>query len=280
MPNVTSYAEAPPHGRCLSILLLSIAAIAGARGLIWISDLDFWWQYPRSRSSLFLLAYGIGLSATVVGSVAAVRLFVTTSGFLRPAGLCCAIAGGWLLHNLTLDSVRDYVGGQYDNAAGNLRPANVRYERESRLIRLSGPLEVGSAARFKAVLEAAADVQMVDVSGPGGLIREARWISHMIAERQLDTVISTECHSACVDIFAAGKRRLMYAKAIVGLHSASSSHEGIAHAENEAFAARLYKLGVEPRFLMIGNDTAPDDLWINTARQAYLAGLATEVIGP
>jgi hypothetical protein len=102
----------------------------------------------------------------------------------------------------------------------------------------------------------------------------------MIDERELDTMVSTECHSACVSIFAAGKRRLMYAKAVVGLHSARTFTGGVAHAENEAFTARLYQAGVEPRFLMVGSDTAPDDIWINTARQAYLAGLATDVIGP
>jgi hypothetical protein len=31
---------------------------------------------------------------------------------------------------------------------------------------------------------------------------------------------------------------------------------------------------------MVGSETPPHELWINTARKAYLAGLATVVVGP
>lgn len=270
----------PATGRALLVLLSAIAALAAARGLIWISDREFWWEFPRWESLLFLVAYFIGLTGAGLAVISASRLLFDAEGLRQGVGLVAVAAVSWILYNLTMQSARDYVAIRFDTVSGNVQPAQVRYEREARLIRLMGALERGSAARFKEVLSAAPDARLVDVSGPGGLIYEARWISRMIEQRGLDTMVSTECHSACVDIFAAGTRRLMYASAIVGLHSARSFTGGVAEDANRAFNQRLYKIGVEPRFLMVGSDTPPDDIWINTARKAYLAGLATEVFGP
>jgi ATP-dependent protease ClpP protease subunit len=270
----------PATGRALILLLSAIAALAAARGLIWISDREFWWEFPRWESLLFLVAYFIGLTGAGLALISASRLLFDAEGLRQGVGLVAVAALSWVLYNLTMQSARDYVATRFDTVSGNVQPAQVRYEREARLIRLSGALERGSAVRFKEVLSAAPDARLVDVSGPGGLIYEARWISRMIEQRGLDTMVSTECHSACVDIFAAGTRRLMYTSAIVGLHSARSFTGGVAEDANRAFNQRLYKIGVEPRFLLVGSDTPPDDIWINSARKAYLAGLATEVVGP
>ena len=270
----------PASGRAWIVLLSAIAALAAARGLVWISDREFWWEFPRWESLLFLVAYFTGLTGAGLAVISGSRLLFHVGGLRRGVGLMAVAALSWILYNLTMQSARDYVAIRFDTVSGNVQPAQVRYEREARLIRLSGALERGSAARFQEILSAAPDARLVDVSGPGGLIYEARWISRMIEQRGLDTMVSTECHSACIDIFAAGTRRLMYASAIVGLHSARSFTGGVAEDANRAFTHRLYKIGVEPRFLMVGSRTAPDDLWINTARKAYLAGLATEVVGP
>ena len=271
--------ETAPGSRALWIVLAALAAVAAARGLIWISDREFWWEFPRGRSLLFLIAYALGLTGAAVAAVGGFILLVRAAGLRRAFGLATALAMAWILQGITSQAALAFVDTQVDTVAGNDAPVAVQYDREARLIRVSGAIETGSAARFKEVLESAPEARIVDVSGPGGLIYEARHVANMIAARGLDTMVSTECHSACVDIFASGKRRLMHAKAIVGLHSASTFTGGIADDENRAFAERLYKIGVEPRFLMVGGDTPPDDIWINTARQAYLAGLATEVVG-
>lgn len=260
-------------------MLMAIVVVAAARGLIWISDRDFWWEFPRGRSLLFLTAYVLGVAGAAVAAVGGLILLLRTASWRRAVGLATALAMAWVLQSITSQTVVAYVSTQVDTVAGNDAPVAVQYDREARLIRVSGAIETGSAARFKEVLASAPEARIVDVSGPGGLIYEARHIATMIEARGLDTMVSTECHSACVDIFASGKRRVMHAKAIVGLHSASTFAGGIADDENRAFAERLYKIGVEPRFLMVGGDTPPDDIWINTARQALVAGLATEIIG-
>lgn len=271
--------EAIPGSRTLWIVLATIAAVAAARGLVWISEREFWWEFPRGRSLVFLIAYGLGVTGAAVAAVSGLVLLFRSERLRRAVGLGAALAMGWVTLALTSAGFLAFVGAHLDTVAGNDKPVAVSYERELQLIRLKGEITSGAATRFKEVLDAAPDARLVDVSGPGGLIYEAGHIARLIQERDLDTMVSSQCHSACVEIFASGKRRLMHAKAIVGLHSASTFTGGIADSENRAFAERLYKIGVEPRFLMVGTDTPPDGIWINTARQAYLAGLATQVVG-
>ena len=270
-----------PIGKSFWIMLAGLLAMFLLRGVVYITDFDFWWPYPRQRAFLLVSSYWAGLAGTAVACVAGLVVLLRSDSRWRIAGFTAVAGCIYVLMNLTMEPVRRFVDVTWAVAMGNAKPAIVMYERDNRQIRISGGLETGSAARFKEVLEEASDARIVDVSGPGGLIYEARWISLLIEQRRLDTIITSECHSACVDIFASGARRLMHAKAIVGLHSArsfSGDATGAARA-NDAFSERLYKIGVEPRFLMVGNDTPADDIWINTARQAYLAGLATEVVG-
>jgi hypothetical protein len=266
--------------RALAVLLLGILALAGLRGLLSLANREFWWAYPIEHAWFLLSLYWSALAAALVAGVAGAVLTIAPSSRWRLAGLVGAVGAGWVLLALMGGDVGLIVDDQAKIAAGGLRPAEVRYDRDARKLHVSGPITRGSAARFKDVLATAPDAQIVDVSGPGGLIFEARHISLQIEQRGLDTLISTQCASACVDIFAAGRHRLMHAKALVGLHSARSvagDEAGVAE-ENRAFTERLYKIGVEPRFLMLGTETPADGIWINTARQAYLAGLATQVI--
>ena len=270
-----------PIGKSFWIMLAGLLAMFLLRGVVYITDFDFWWPYPRQRAFLLVSSYWAGLAGTAVACLAGLVVLLGSGSRWRIAGFTAVAGCIYVLMNLTMEPVRRFVDVTWAVAMGNAKPAIVMYERDNRQIRISGGLETGSAARFKEVLEEASDARIVDVSGPGGLIYEARWISLLIEQRRLDTIITSECHSACVDIFASGARRLMHVKAIVGLHSARSfSGDAIGAARaNDAFSERLYKIGVEPRFLMVGNDTPADDIWINTARQAYLAGLATEVVG-
>lgn len=260
----------------IAVVGVSLAVLCGAWDL---AQREFWWAHPRAQAwllvSLYWAALGLGLALCVWS---ARRLFGEQAQ--RAAALICAGLGGWLLLVTAAESSRTLLGTYWSIAQGESRPAEMRYNAESGRIEISGRLRAGSAARFKEVLQSAPQARVVEVSGPGGLVFEAKWISHQIEERGMDTLITGKCASACVDIFAAGRQRLMHAKAVVGLHSASSSLDdaaGVAQ-ENQAFADRLYRLGVEPRFLMVGTETPADGIWINTARQAYLAGLATQVI--
>jgi hypothetical protein len=166
-------------------------------------------------------------------------------------------------------------------AAGDHAPMAI--ERRGNRLYVSGDINFGSAARVETALAAARDVTEVVLDSPGGFIVEARRIADMIETRRLDTRIDRECHSACVDLFAAGAARTMRADAIVGLHSAWSTDATLETLDaiafvNAAFMRRLHAVGVERRFLEVGMATPGSRMWINTARQAHVAGLATRVV--
>lgn len=273
------------NGQVRAISPLVVVASGGLFlwGLLTLAGQEFWWQYPIRRAWLVVTAYWSGVALALWGCLAAGRLLIEatykTPFAIRLANVTCLALGGWLLLELISDDARGLKEYYWRIASGAEKPAEIRFNPDTGRIEIRGELRAGSAARFKEVLLASPTARVVEVGGPGGLIEEARWISHQIEQQSMDTLITGKCASACVDMFAAGRQRVMLASATVGLHSASSSIEDAAviAEENQLFSERLYRIGVEPRFLMIGTETPADGIWINTARQAYLAGLATEV---
>ena len=263
--------------RAFPLLMACIAAL----GLVWLltafAGQEFWWQYPLTRAWLVVALFWTALASVLLGCVAALCLLFSGPG-RRIIGAFAVLTGIRLSLLLLADGTQAELDEFSGVASGRIKPADVIYSVESERIILKGALNMGSAARFKVVLESAPRVRVVELNSPGGYIVEAKWISRQIEQRGLDTLVARMCASACVDIFASGRKRVMYANAVVGLHSASGGDRaGIAQV-NQAFEDRLYRLGVEPGFLMYGTDTPASKIWINTARQAYLAGLATEVV--
>jgi ATP-dependent protease ClpP protease subunit len=266
--------------RAFPILISCIAAFAVLWGLTSAADLeDVWWQYPLARARLIVAVYWSAVAVLLVCSAAALRLVFGGPGH-RLAGAFSVMTCIWLalyLASAPTQADLEEFGGV---ASGRIKPAQISYSIPTGEIHLRGGLKFGSAARFKEVLDAAPEARVVVLDSPGGYIEEAKWIAWQIEQRGMDTLVTRECASACVDIFASGRRRTMYADAVVGLHSASGGDPAGIQQANKKFEERLYRIGVEPRFLMYGSDTPAQDIWNNTARQAYLAGLATHVVDP
>ncbi len=168
-----------------------------------------------------------------------------------------------------------------DIASGDHPPMQFQHSGE-RLV-ASGPINLGSTAAFNDALDRWPQVREVVLDSPGGIISEARQLARVIQARRLDTRIDSECLSACVDLFAAGQTRTMRADALIGLHSAWSNNTSPEMQQristiNKDFEQRLFELGVERRFLEVGTSTPGHEMFINTARQAHIAGLATRVV--
>jgi hypothetical protein len=262
-------------GAAIGLLLLLNYAFDLAQG-------DAWWDWPRTQGSVVVAIYWTAVLAALVAGLAGLRLVTTASGAARLVGAAGLLAGAWCLAQLSSEEPRIRLSGFWAVASGVVRPATITYDPASQRIQLNGPLARGTAVALRDVLAAAPNAHTLELTSLGGLVDEARWVGIQIERRGMDTLVSDECASACVDIFASGRRRLMYPDALLGLHSASSLPSDTAGVEaaNREFVERLYKIGVEPRFLMYGTETPAEDIWISTARQAYLAGLATEVVDP
>lgn len=166
-------------------------------------------------------------------------------------------------------------------AAGDHPPTTI--ERVGNRILVTGEINFGSAVRLEQALRSWPDIREVALDSPGGFVAEARRMADLIQSKSLDTRIDRECMSACVDLFAAGRVRTMRGGAVVGLHSAWTtdlSEESVRATvrANRDFERRLFERGVEPRFLRVGTSTPGHEMWLNSARQAHIAGLANRVV--
>lgn len=276
----------PRSGSCAIIggmrpILLAVALAAALYAAFELLTADFWWRYPDLQSVLSLLWLAAVEVAVIAWSVSTWRWLKSTSreqsvsiwGVLVLAGIP-VVAGVLLEHHFGIQARAIWA-----SLSGETPPMAMTVEADR--LKAEGPIYSGSAARLATLLEHHPSVRIIELASPGGRVTEAVRMAKIIEERGLDTMIRRECHSACVTVFAAGTRRLMHKDAVVGLHSAWSPHkdtEGMIEKANREFEEHLHRKGVEPRFPMVGNWRPGDELWINSARQAYIAGLATAVI--
>jgi hypothetical protein len=276
----------PQSGSCAIIggmrpILLAVALAVALSGAFELLMLDFWWRYTSLSGVLSLLWLAAAQAACVWWAISTWRWVKTRhDGQRPPRSVRLGLIAVPFVAALVLD---DQFGIQaqaiWASLSGETPPMAMTVEADR--LKADGPIYAGSAARLATMLETHPNVRVIELSSPGGRVRESVRMAKIIEERGLDTLIRRECHSACVTVFAAGTRRLMHKDAVVGLHSAWSPYkdtEDMIEKANRAFEDHLYRKGVEPRFPAVGNRTPGHDMWINTARQAYIAGLATAVI--
>lgn len=73
-------------------------------------------------------------------------------------------------------------------------------------------------ARLRAMLREHPDVTELHLNSGGGSVWAGSEIAWVVMDYGLDTVVSGECVSACVDIFLAGKARRMMLGSKIGFH--------------------------------------------------------------
>jgi hypothetical protein len=242
---------------------------------------DFWWRYGELQGVLSLLWLAAAQAACIWWAISTWRWVKPRQDGQRPSR---SVRLGLIAFPFVSALVLNYHFGAQARSIlaelrGELPPMTIKAQGD-RLV-AEGAIFSGSAAVLERRLAEHPNVRVIELSSPGGYVKEAVRMANMIEKRGLDTLIRRECRSACVELFAAGTRRLMHKDAIVGLHSVWTTAPGaddLVQKANRDFADRLYRKGVEPRFLMVGTRTPGDDMWLNTARQAYVAGLATAVI--
>ena len=116
-----------------------------------------------------------------------------------------------------------------------------------------GMLLDGAFHQFDDVLLKAPRARRVHLSSAGGYTLEARLMASLVRKRKLDTYVETYCASACTQVFAAGRSRVIGPAAQLGFHQASlideSSGETITRAQTN------HKLTATTVFGVNGNDT-------------------------
>ncbi len=71
------------------------------------------------------------------------------------------------------------------------------------------------------------DIKIIQLNSSGGLVKASQYISDLVIDFALDSLVSGECSSACVDIFLAGNRRVLERGSWLGFHKGSWSSVNI-----------------------------------------------------
>ena len=71
------------------------------------------------------------------------------------------------------------------------------------------------------------NIKIIHLNSSGGLVEASQYISDLVIDFELDSFVSGECSSACVDIFLAGNKRVLERGSWLGFHKGSWSSENI-----------------------------------------------------
>ena len=87
---------------------------------------------------------------------------------------------------------------------------------------LVGEIKNGTFLRFDELLGKSPKVTTIALASVGGLVLEARLVSALVRKHKLNTYVEFYCASACTQIFAAGRERVLGKDARLGFHQGVS----------------------------------------------------------
>ena len=147
-----------------------------------------------------------------------------------------------------------------------------------------------------------AEITTIQLNSSGGLLTAAQYISDLVIDFELDTYVSGECSSGCVDIFLAGNKRVLERGSWLGFHKSSWDAGNIEryyelNKEEEGwnnafeFSSWLYEdtqsdilkqmkymleRGVEADFIIQTLQADSEGMWYPRRKQLEAAGVLTE----
>lgn len=122
--------------------------------------------------------------------------------------------GAW---QMTLPVI-DGVSMQAELDAERAAKYSIAPTSDGKSLTLTGSFEYGITDRFERVLAAHPDVEQVVLSSTGGNIYEARGLGNIIRRNNLNTLVISECSSACTTAFISGTTRQLAADGRLGFH--------------------------------------------------------------
>jgi hypothetical protein len=146
------------------------------------------------------------------------------------------------------------------------------------------------------------EITTIQLNSTGGLLAAAQYISDLVIDFELDTYVSGECSSGCVDIFLAGNKRVLERGSWLGFHKSSWDAGNIQNyyelnKEEEGwnnafeFSSWLYEdtqsdilkqmkymleRGVEADFIIQTLQADSEGMWYPRRKQLEAAGVLTD----
>lgn len=148
-------------------------------------------------------------------------------------------------------------------ALDNMPKLSVTTDAGGTKLYIRGTLVLGSGDAIAAAIAGHPMLSVVQLSGPGGLLDEARIAGNAVKHRQLATFVATECDSACTLIFMSSPRRVLRRSASLGFHSPIMAPLTVANLFAYAAQMRteLIQLGATPNFAALASSVDSQTLW-------------------
>lgn len=240
---------------------------------------------------LALFFHGILFVWQAVGVIRAAEAHIRTDGFMAPvwgAQLVLVLASFWVV-TYTIDAWRmtlpapDDLRLQSEYEAERAGKYSIEPTPDGRSLILNGSLELGITRHLKHQLEAYPDVTQVILASTGGNIYEARGLSNTIRQNGLNTLVMSECSSACTTVFIGGIKRRLAAGGRLGFHQYRIDADyavlnAAPQREQDRDRAIFLQAGVADWFLDIMFDSRPSDMWYPELPQLIDSNVATDVV--
>ncbi|MGQ3050271.1 MAG: hypothetical protein ACT6S0_00670 [Roseateles sp.] len=197
------------------------------------------------------------------------------TNYLRESG---SLLWGWLaritlalgvLHLLlfTLFGFLPEVGGFWQMARGidPIGHAKMSLSADGRSLRLDGVIGMGDGERLRAMLgsEGARGIKRVELSSPGGRVREAERMATALKAHGHEARAVGTCASACTLVFLAGSPRQLAPTGQLGFHRASTGTYNPVFEElaNQELAKTYRELGLPQVMIDKTLDTPSRSMW-------------------
>lgn len=162
----------------------------------------------------------------------------------------------------------------------NLPKYEIKVLNQGKELKISGGIKFGLTDDVKEYLHKYPNIKVLHINSIGGRISEANKLSKVIKNQNIITYTSTGCHSACINIFIAGKHRLIYHNASLGFHQPYMP--GLTYSEiyNEVLKEEQFYIdqGVEKAFIKKALSVPNSNLWEPSHFELLQANIITQII--
>ncbi len=239
---------------------------------------------------LVLCFHGVLFVWQAVGVIRASEAHNRTSGSMAPiwgAQLVLVVASFWVMTyaidawHMTLP-VPDSLRLQSEIEAERAAKYRIEPTSDGRSLTLTGSLELGITGHLKNQLKAYPDVEQIILSSTGGNIYQARGLSNTIRQNGLNTLVISECSSACTTVFIGGIKRQLTPGGKLGFHQYRIDADyAVLNAdplrEQNRDRAAFLQSGVAVWFLDKMFDSQASDMWYPELSELIDAHVATDV---
>lgn len=223
---------------------------------------------------LALFFHGVLFVWQAVGVIRASEVHIRTSGYMAPvwgSQLVLVVAFFWVM-TYALDAwqmtlpVPDNLRIQSDLEAERTAKYSIEPTSDGRSLTLTGSLELGITGHLKNQLRAYPNVEQIVLTSIGGNIYEARGLSNTIRQNGLNTLVLSECSSACTTVFIGGINRQLASGGKLGFHQYRIDADyAVLNAdtlgEQDRDRAVFLQSGVAVWFIEIMFDSQASEMW-------------------